>query len=175
MEQQIKCPVCGKPGIPDFRHENVVCPQCGSDLSIFRDINELKEKAGNTASPSSSRWKKTAITAGAVALLTTGANFIPRAGNGTAVVSNDDSLKVQNDSLKSEVQELKDSIVVIMNQKRPSDTKVTDGELYTVQKGDCLWTIAQQLYGDGSRCFELARLNNLSVNSVLQVGDKLKY
>jgi nucleoid-associated protein YgaU len=62
-----------------------------------------------------------------------------------------------------------------MNQKRPSDTKVTDGELYTVQKGDCLWTIAQQLYGDGSRCLELARLNNLNVNSVLQVGDQLKY
>ena len=41
MEKTIMCPVCGKEGIPDFRKEDVVCPCCGSDLSVYRKLDGL--------------------------------------------------------------------------------------------------------------------------------------
>ncbi len=35
------CPVCGKAGIPNYHSHDVVCPQCNSDLSVFRQIDQL--------------------------------------------------------------------------------------------------------------------------------------
>ena len=43
MSDEIKCPVCGKVGIPDYHAEDTVCPQCGSDLSIFRVIDQIPQ------------------------------------------------------------------------------------------------------------------------------------
>ena len=37
------CPVCGKSHIPNYRNQDVVCPQCGSDLSVFRQIDQLSD------------------------------------------------------------------------------------------------------------------------------------
>ena len=39
--KDLKCPVCGKNGIPDFHEEDVVCPCCGSDLSIYHKLSDL--------------------------------------------------------------------------------------------------------------------------------------
>lgn len=41
MAENTKCPVCGKTGIPDFLNEDVKCPCCGSDLSIYRVIEQI--------------------------------------------------------------------------------------------------------------------------------------
>ncbi|MDE7392943.1 MAG: hypothetical protein K2M80_00510, partial [Muribaculaceae bacterium] len=38
------CPVCGKAGIPNYHSHDVVCPQCNSDLSVFRLIDQLSEE-----------------------------------------------------------------------------------------------------------------------------------
>ena len=35
-----KCPICDNPGIPDYHLQNVICPHCGSDLSIYKKIND---------------------------------------------------------------------------------------------------------------------------------------
>lgn len=40
----IKCPVCGSPGISDYKKEDVTCPHCGSDLKIYRTVSELSEE-----------------------------------------------------------------------------------------------------------------------------------
>ncbi|MDE6246633.1 MAG: hypothetical protein K2M41_02170 [Muribaculaceae bacterium] len=37
------CPVCGKAGIPNYHSHDVVCPQCNSDLSVFRQIDQLPD------------------------------------------------------------------------------------------------------------------------------------
>lgn len=37
------CPVCGKAGIPNYHSHDVVCPQCNSDLSVFRQIYQLPD------------------------------------------------------------------------------------------------------------------------------------
>ena len=44
MAENTKCPVCGKTGIPDFLNEDVKCPCCGSDLSIYRVIEQIPEE-----------------------------------------------------------------------------------------------------------------------------------
>ena len=38
------CPVCGKTGIPNYHTLYVVCPQCDSDLSVFRHIDQLSDE-----------------------------------------------------------------------------------------------------------------------------------
>ncbi|MDE5688650.1 MAG: methyltransferase domain-containing protein [Paramuribaculum sp.] len=44
------CPVCGKRHIPNYKNQDVVCPQCGTDLSVFRQIDQLSdEEAANVA------------------------------------------------------------------------------------------------------------------------------
>lgn len=40
-ELKVTCPVCGKEGIPNYHGEDVVCPQCNTDLSVFRQIDKL--------------------------------------------------------------------------------------------------------------------------------------
>ena len=63
MSDEIKCPVCGKVGIPDYHAEDTVCPQCGSDLSIFRVIDHIPD----TDAKKKNVWMPIA----AVAILTT--------------------------------------------------------------------------------------------------------
>lgn len=41
-----KCPVCRKPDIPNYHEEDVVCPQCKSDLSIYRVIDQIPSSSG---------------------------------------------------------------------------------------------------------------------------------
>ena len=38
------CPVCGKAHIPDYKSNDVICPQCGTDLSVFRQIDQLSDE-----------------------------------------------------------------------------------------------------------------------------------
>lgn len=45
---------------------------------------------------------------------------------------------------------------------------------YTVKKGDTLWGIAKKLLGDGAKCWNLAKLNNISNPNRIKVGQVLK-
>lgn len=56
-----------------------------------------------------------------------------------------------------------------------TDTKSTSGtQYYTVKKGDTLWAIAKKYLGDGSKCWNLAKLNGLKNPNLIKVGQKLK-
>ena len=45
--------------------------------------------------------------------------------------------------------------------------------IYTVQSGDNLWSIALKLLGDGNRFYEIINLNNLTSDKVTE-GQQLK-
>ena len=47
---------------------------------------------------------------------------------------------------------------------RPSETGAATAKSYTVQKGDCLWTIAERFYGDGAQYKKLAAANPAITN-----------
>jgi len=58
----------------------------------------------------------------------------------------------------------------------PTDGSISENtNLYTIQSGDSLWSIAQKQLGNGSRFNEILKLNpKISAKSNLAVGSKLK-
>ena len=65
MNEQIKCPVCGKAGIPDYHKENVVCSCCGTDLSIYKMLSDSQEQS----TPNNTNSKIRKITVAALAAI----------------------------------------------------------------------------------------------------------
>lgn len=60
------------------------------------------------------------------------------------------------------------------NDPRPDEGGAVDsGTAYTVAAGDCLWTICQQFYGDGSLCYKLATCNGIPNSYLIHPGDVL--
>lgn len=60
------------------------------------------------------------------------------------------------------------------NDPRPDEGQAVSETSYTVQQGDCLWTIAQKYYGDGSLCYRLATYNNIPNSFLIRAGDVLE-
>ena len=54
-----------------------------------------------------------------------------------------------------------------------ASTEATVKGEHTVAKGESLWKIAQSYYGDGYKWVEVAKTNNLSNPSAIEVGQKL--
>jgi nucleoid-associated protein YgaU len=53
------------------------------------------------------------------------------------------------------------------------NTDITTSSSYTVKKGDSLWTIAVQEYGDGYKWTEIAKINNLTHPNIIHIGNVL--
>lgn len=58
------------------------------------------------------------------------------------------------------------------NRTESKDTSKT--QYYVVKKGDTMWAIAKKFLGDGSKCWNLAKLNGLKNPNLIYVGQKLK-
>jgi nucleoid-associated protein YgaU len=175
--KEIKCPICGKPGIPDYHLEDVICPQCESDLKIFHELYNVKEQIAHATAPSQKKWKVYALALGLIGLIALGANFIPR---NNQVPVNDlsqelSSLRTQKDSLAALVELLNDSIISInsSNSFNRSKNELQSGT-YEVKLGDSFWKISQRLYGSGHRFAEIAKLNKMDLDETIRVGDVLK-
>ena len=46
-------------------------------------------------------------------------------------------------------------------------------ERYTVEAGDCLWTICRRVYGDGALAYQLATANNIANPDLIYPGQVL--
>ena len=97
MAENTKCPVCGKTGIPDFLNEDVKCPCCGSDLSIYRVIEQIPEEGHKT-----NIWKPISVVA-----------IIAAAGLGVMLFTQKPSVP---SSLTEELSQLRDSVGVLNTQ-----------------------------------------------------------
>jgi hypothetical protein len=154
----IKCPVCGKAGIPDYHNSDVVCPQCGTDLSIYRVIDQIPTEAKNTI------WKPISAVA-----------IIAAAVLGTILLIPKNLPKVDIKTIPEYVQ-LQDSIGRLNSKiselaNRPVQKNFY---LYIVKKGDCFWTISKRVYGTATRYKEIADYNGMTINAPLHTGDTLK-
>lgn len=168
MENVFTCPVCNKTGIPDFKNENVVCPCCGTDLSVYKTINAAQKATIHREGKN----KKARILA-ALSLVVAVASLITCAylyyTKPPVKETDNDNLIAQIATLKQENKSLSDSIAVL-NKKTPAR------RTYTVVKGDCPWRISEKVFGDGRRYDELLRLNNMSTANdfnKVKVGETL--
>ena len=57
MVDSTKCPVCGRKDIPDYHRGDVTCPECGSNLRLYRILDSIEQdsKAKSTV------WKPVAL------------------------------------------------------------------------------------------------------------------
>ena len=172
MADTNECPVCGKSGIPDFRQEDVVCPCCETDLSIYRKLGMLnREKNENPAKKGKHRLILSVL-ALLVCLISIGCICL-------AVHSDTGASTTDVNALSSEVVCLKDSIarlnaeVTALQSDQTKAAPTTTAETYVVKRGDSLCKISREIYGTEMRYGEIADLNYLTVTSTLQVGDTL--
>ncbi len=66
-----KCPICGKPGIPDYFNEDVICPNCNSDLSVYRALHTVS-LGDDISSEKTRKYKNLAIALPILAVLLMG-------------------------------------------------------------------------------------------------------
>ncbi len=157
MAANTKCPVCGKTGIPDFLNEDVKCPCCGSDLSIYRVIEKIPEEGHKL-----NIWKPiSAVACIAVAIL------------GIMLYTQKPSLTT---TPTEELTQLKDSIEVL--NKQLAQSKVISEQpnpeyKYVVLRGDSYWSISKKFYGTGTRYKEIAQNNDRTIKTTLNVGDTI--
>lgn len=158
-----KCPVCGKPGISDYHEEDIICPQCGSDLSIFRVIDQI---------PDSKHKKNLWLPIAIVAILATVALAIV-----LPIRIGEESRKIETKNfeitlLQDSVNYYKDQLADIIINK---PTQVGSNEfIYVVKKGDSFWSISKRFYNTGTGYKEILEANGLNENSKLNVGDTIK-
>nr|DAI96721.1 MAG TPA: tail assembly protein [Caudoviricetes sp.] len=62
----------------------------------------------------------------------------------------------------------------VVEKKTRSSSSKSIPKTYTVKKGDTLWSIAKKLLGDGAKCWNLAKLNNIKNPNLIYVGQVLK-
>lgn len=173
MKDIIKCPVCGKNGIPDFHAEDVVCPCCGSDLSIYHNLNELSCNDSNA--PARHKYTMMSLVFMIVLLLAIGGCILTGPlKKYTTSMQKMDELKVKNSILTDSIINLNKTVASL----KSTPTKNIDKEYmtYIVKKGDSFCKISYKLYGTENRYGEIAILNSLDVNAkaTLHPGDSLK-
>lgn len=160
MTDEIKCPVCGKVGIPDYHNEDTVCPQCGSDLSIFRVIDQIPEpveKKKNVWMPIAAAAIMVAAVCGGILLFQT-----PK-------VVQDKTQNKQIAMLQDSIGRLNAKLEVVAQ----VPTTQSNEFKYVVRKGDSFWSISKRFYHTGTRYEEVAAANGLDSKSKLTVGDTI--
>ncbi len=197
MTDSTKCPVCGRTGIPDYRSGDVRCPECGSNLKVFRILDSMESDRRSKASI----WKPVGIMALVAAALFAILYFTkgttPEA-DAQRISMLEDSIATLNHKmgdLKSGKQETP-NVVEAAAQTSKSDSpseeakdasseddgitappgKVVekDGKkYYTVQKGDSWWKISQKLYKGKIKDFELAKMNGKKASEPLEIGQEV--
>lgn len=160
---EIKCPICNKVGIADYKNEEVTCPACNTDLSVFALLDKENQKR--------IRVKNALI--GFSALLIILMIFI-------SIFSSQTKEKLINRLSSNEVliRQMHDSVVVLQSQLYQLRSNVNNlpgksVQNYIIRKGDSFCLISTRLYGNEKRAQELADLNKRKLNSFIYPGDTL--
>lgn len=170
MDKQIKCPVCGKAGIPDYHKEDVVCSCCGTDLSIYKLLSDSQEKS-TPNNKNSKIWKIATAASAAIAITVIVVSCILRQID----ISNAPSeLKKENTLLRNSVamlaSKLEEANKEIVSFEKQIEKASSSENIYIVKKNDSPCKISRKLYGTESRYKEIEAI----ITKPIQPGDTLK-
>ncbi len=158
------CPVCNKAGIPDYTVQQIICPQCNSDLKPYFLLHSVSTPEAR------------------------GRNFLPISALAlVACVSAFFYFKTINEKRKliadnsKTVSLLKDSITNLNAIITPNRVKLPENSIslkeitihYEVRKGDYLSKIAKLFYNDWKMYKKIETDNNLKRYSILKIGQPL--
>ncbi len=170
MNEQIKCPVCGKAGIPDYHKEDVVCSCCGTDLSIYKLLSDSQEKS-TPNNKNSEIWKIATAASAAIAITVIVVSCILRQidiSNAPSELEKENTLLRDSvATLASKLEEASEEIVSLEKQIRKTPSSEI---IYIVKKNDSPCKISRKLYGTESRYREIEAI----ITKPLQPGDTLK-
>ncbi len=167
MSESITCPVCGKVGIPDYHKDEVICPCCGTDLSIYKMLAD-SQSAHTTKETNDKKWKIATAVSAAIAILALVFVCLPKQQD-----------LVQDVELTNKVEILKDSISSLASQLELANQEVaklkvqsadSSDKIYIVRKNDSPCRISRKLYKTESRYKEIEAI----ITKPLQPGDTLK-
>ncbi len=156
------CPICNKAGLPDYTKNDVVCPQCNSDLKAFSLLNSISK-------PQKSKIGMYAIVGISLLSIALLGLFIKSNSDKKELVTknvilNDSIAKIQSINFANEKEE---------NTTPPIAEKQDVTINYVVKKGDYPYKIAQFFYNDGSKYKQIEADNNLEQPYTLKVGQVL--
>lgn len=123
----------------------------GKKLKKIASKNDLQKGSSNAFNIAESY---TSLIVGAIVVLIAGIIFVTFA-------------KINRNAQTSSVMDTPKTWEQIFNDSNTSST-------YTVRPGDDLWTISQNVYNNGYKWVEIAKLNNLQNPGIIYPGDKLK-
>ena len=167
MSEVVKCPVCGKAGIPDYHKEEVVCPCCGTDLSIYKMLSDSQETV-TPHLPNNKNWELATAASAAIAILALIFVFLPKKQE---VIDNPElinKVELLGDSINSLTKQLNLAKQEIAKLKKAKSID-TSGNIYIVKKNDSPCKISRKLYGTESRYKEIEAV----ITKPLQPGDTL--
>ena len=151
----------------------MVCPCCGSDLSVYHRLSDLSEKSiGNSTNTKRYNYLISFVSV-LVFISAIGCVLYIREKQINELSANKQiiELQKQNSILNDSIMSLKKKIVALSEQQE----KTFEGiRTYVVKKGDSFCKISKQLYGTEARYTEIVKLNNLNAETVLHEGDSLK-
>ena len=179
MNQSIQCPICGKEGIPDFHQEDVVCPCCGSDLSIYNRLREVTEiNTTELRCKFRNKWLWSSIVGVLIIALMV---FFGITNYKYTLKEQYLNLKeAEISALKGKITLLQDSICKINNISESHTTDITPRKdttnyrLYIVKRGDCFRKISRDQLGTEQRFEEIVTLNHLANDAIIHTGDTLR-
>ena len=155
------CPICGQAGLPDYKTNHVVCPQCDSDLKPFLLLYSVTK-------PKTSRVNVyVLIGISLLSILFLALFFKSNTSNKELIAKNailNDSInQIQNIDIKTKAEKVSKPIIV---KQEPIVN-------YVVKKGDYPYKIAKFFYNDGNKYKQIEKDNNLVQPYNLKVGQIL--
>jgi len=156
MNKDSKCPICGKAGISDYKKEDIVCPACNTDLSIYRTIDK-----GNR------NHKFLQMLSGIFFLIIVCLFFF----RPTKQV--DIKREMLQDSIKV-VQSQVNLLISQMDSLKGLNNGGAKEFFYIVTKGDNFAKISRKFYHTEKYASKIALFNGLSLESVIRPEMQLK-
>jgi LysM repeat protein len=155
------CPICNKAGLSDYTTNNVICPQCNSDLKAFNLLNAISNS-------NKSKIMTPLLMGISCFSLLLFVLYIKSYSDNKNLVKNNIILEAKISRTNEAYLKLKIKSD-LQKKSEKLDTKIK----YVVKRGDYLYKIAQFFYNDGSYYRQIELDNNIKQPNNLKVGQIL--